>query len=118
VTIIPVGNFTSIDDPEEINGGAAYGSNDSGQIIGSYASSPTNQQGFVYGNDAYTPLNNNGSAVVPQSINSSGEIVGFEKIINPDFSTSTSGFVYNNGTYTLYDAYQPDNQTFFEGVND
>lgn len=70
----------------------AYGVNDLGQIVGSYANG-FGQFGFLYSQGAFQTLDVPGSSfTVAQGINDQGEIVGW---------SSDGAFSYQNGQYTL-----------------
>ena len=55
--MMPVYNYTTLDDPLAAEGTFAYGINTSGQIVGYYQDSNLNKVGFVYSGGTFTTFN-------------------------------------------------------------
>jgi probable HAF family extracellular repeat protein len=88
----------------------ATGINDSGEITGTYFNSPSGpDNGFLYDGKQYLTIVGRS----PQSINNSGQIVGYYQ----DIFNVTRGFLYSDGTFTSVDF--PDAAvTVALGIND
>ncbi len=143
VTVRPAGNFASIDSVTVgagtislgagtisghvalDNGTLAYGINNAGEVVGTYAnqsdlSHPTN--GFFLSNGSFTTLNNpfiQSGSTQPNSIDELHQIVG-----SYDGNTATSGgshttlefeqngFLYSSGNWTSFDATSPSAEVY------
>jgi hypothetical protein len=113
------GSLTTLTGPEVGDSQVeASAINNSGTIVGSFYTG-TNNYGFIYNDGTYAtltgPAGGNDLEVLPQAINSSGEIAGS---IDPTATTAV-GFIYDNGTYTLLTG--PDNNDSFvsaSAIND
>src|SRR5205823_14439873 len=104
--------YTTLDDPLATGamfnkGTFAYGINNSGQIVGSYANNiGSGIHGFVYSGGSYITLDdpwaethNAGLGTVASGINDAGQIAGFYY----DFGAHPHGFLYSGGVYTTLD---------------
>ena len=128
VTVKPAGNFTSIDGPAEgvgtitggigfRNGSVAYGINNAGEVVGSYANrtAPVHAvSGFLLSNGSFTTLNNpfatQTSSTEPNGIDELHQIVGSYSGTSPGVgihappTSYESGFLYSNGNWISFDA--------------
>jgi len=93
--------FLTIDYPGAYGYGTqTNGTNDSGQIVGSYYDSTFGEHGFLLSGGAYTSFDPPGSISTQASgINSSGQIVGFYL----DYSGYSHAFLLSGGAYTSLD---------------
>ena len=128
VTVKPAGNFTGIDGPAEgvgtitggigfRNGSVAYGINNAGEVVGSYANrtAPVHAvSGFLLSNGSFTTLNNpfatQTSSTEPNGIDELHQIVGSYSGTSPGVgihappTSYESGFLYSNGNWISFDA--------------
>jgi hypothetical protein len=80
---------------------AAFGVNDSGDIVGAYADSSAVLHGYLMSGGAFTTVNvpfSTATGTSPFGINNAGEIVGYWLD-----STTGHGFLLSGGTYTSFD---------------
>jgi probable HAF family extracellular repeat protein len=108
---MPTYTYATLNDPSGTNGTTAHDINDVGQIVGVFQDSNNIQHGFLYSNGTYTTLNDpsaatpngvGGLGTYANSINGSGQIVGYYA----DGTGVNHGFLYSggtNGTYTTLD---------------
>ena len=91
------GKYTTFDFPGA-SGTFAMGINDYGDVVGSYTlPNSSNSHGFLRHNGAFTTIDYPGASdTALVGINNAGTIVGNED--------SNNGFIYKNGTFTLYSA--------------
>jgi hypothetical protein len=76
------GQYTTLDDPNGVQGTVAYGINDRAQIVGYYIDAGSVLHGFLFSHGQYTTLDDPNAAAgafqgtVPVGISASGKIVG------------------------------------------
>lgn len=105
------GIFTSITYPGATFT-AAYGINDSGQIVGIYQSGATARRGFLYDGGTFNTINYPGAeSTVVNGINAKGQLVGSYV----GLQSGLHGFLYNGQTYISIDC--PGLNTIY-GIND
>jgi probable HAF family extracellular repeat protein len=107
------GQYTTLDDPNAVNGTFALGINASGQIVGEYVDASSALHGFLLSGGQYTTLDDpnavNGTFAL--GINASGQIVGGYF----DASFAQHGFLLSGGQYMTID--DPNGiQTFASGI--
>jgi probable HAF family extracellular repeat protein len=95
------GSFTTIDVPSADYGTDAFGINDNGQVVGTYAfiSLQPRASGFLYAAANFTYFRVPGvSDTFATGINDSGQVVGYY-----DDDTGDHGFLYTAGSFTSID---------------
>jgi probable HAF family extracellular repeat protein len=97
------GSFTNFSFPGSVDT-AAFGINNSGQIVGQYDTglgpSLIGEKGFLYSGGSYTSLSVPGAIDTRAfGINDTGQIVGTYR----DTSDITHGFLFSGGTYSTLD---------------
>jgi len=137
--------FTTLNDPLAANGTYATGINGNGQIVGYYVDGSGDDQGFIYSGGIYTTLvgtayltpvhtdsvnaqsasTSTAVAIVPESINNSGEIVGIMPVGLMWNSATPAAFTYQYGTTGVFTPFAMDGlgyddfpaDTYAQGVN-
>ena len=96
-------------------GTAAFGINDSGQIVGSFVVSGPLFQGYVYSGGNYTILSAPGATggTVAIGINDAGQVVGWTSYLS---GAPTQGFLYSGGNFIPLNVPGASN-TFAWGIN-
>src|SRR5262249_12051181 len=94
------GQYTTLDDPNGINGTWPFGINASGQVVGYYWDTNFVSHGFLLSGGQYTTLDApNAIYTFPTGINDHGQIVGQYY----DASFNSHGFLLNGGQFTNID---------------
>jgi probable HAF family extracellular repeat protein len=108
------GILTTLTVPGATSYTEAFSINNSGQIVGDFATA-TGNSGFLYSGGVYTTINAPGAtSTIPFGINNSGQVVGYYS--GPGITTS--GFLYSGGVFSKINIVAPPGPTWAYGIND
>lgn len=98
------GAFTALDVPNTL-GTRPTAINNNGDVVGTYVDSSHQIQAFLYKDSQFQTLTRTAAIIEPRAINDSGEIAGvFFDYVGPTTPSTTShGFLYNQGTFSTID---------------
>ncbi len=110
-------SYITVSDPNAFSMTQGFGINDAGQIVGS-EDAANFPGGFLYSSGAFSPINYPFGTTNPTAINDHGQIVGYYLGTTPTYTNyGNHGFIYQNGTFQIFDAFGSTKGTNLTGIN-